>query len=76
MQVVRDDGRGDVQQGDQVGDAVDVGLERLVVLEVADVVGDERVAAAGDAERVLQPGAHPEHDLGRIEAAASIGDGT
>ncbi len=58
VQIVGDDGGGDVQKVNEMSDSVNVGLERLVVLEVTDVVGDEGVPAAGDTERVLQAGAH------------------
>ena len=57
VQVVRHDLRVDVEQPAEVLDALGEGAQRLGVLQVADVVRDERVPVLGQAERVLQLGA-------------------
>lgn len=82
MQIVRDDGRGDVEQLPPMPDALGVGLERLVVLEVADVMRDERVVVFRQAEGVFQLGAAAQHvpwefsverdGFGRVPARPSL----
>ena len=53
MQVVRDDLGRDLEQRLEVRDAVAQRRQRLVVLDVADVVARPRAIALREAERVL-----------------------
>ena len=61
VQVVRDHLGLDVEQPPEVLDALGERAQGLVVLQVPDVVGDEGVPPAGQAERVLQLGAAGQH---------------
>ena len=57
VQVVRDHLGGDVEQPPEVLDALGERPQGLEVLQVADVLRDERTVLLGQAERVLQLGA-------------------
>ena len=57
VEVVHDDLGLDGEEAPEVLDALGEGAQRLVVLEVADVVADPGARAARQAERVLQLGA-------------------
>jgi hypothetical protein len=61
VQVMGHDLRGHREQAPEVRDALGEGPEGLVVLQVADVMGDERVIVRAQAERALQLGAAAEH---------------
>ena len=64
MQVVGHHLGRDVEQPPEVGDALGERAERLGVLQVPDVVRDERMIAPAEAERALQLGAAGEHRPG------------
>ena len=68
VQVMRDQLGGDPEQPPEVPDALGERPQRLVVLQVTDVVREERPVLAAQAERVLQLGAAGQHRAG--EAAA------
>ena len=57
VKVVDDDFRTNREEPFEVHDSLAERAERLVVLEVADVMADPRAIALGDAERALQLGA-------------------
>ena len=65
MKVVRHQLRPDREQPLEVRDALDERAQRLVVAEVADVVGDPRPPAPGQAEGALQLGAAGQQRPGR-----------
>jgi hypothetical protein len=83
VQVVGDDGRGDVEQPAQVRDGLGERHERLVVLQVTEVVGDERVPGLGHAHGALQlraagqdmPWERPGEREGVRDVAAGAADG-
>src|SRR5207248_6168037 len=64
MQVVGHDPGSDVEEPGEMPDALGERGEGLVVLEVADVVGDEGVVTLGQAEGALELGAGGEHGPG------------
>ena len=61
VQVVRDHLRVDVEQPPEMLDALGERAQRLDVLQIPDVLGDERVVLLGQAERALQLRAAGEH---------------
>ena len=61
MQVVRDELRLDVEEALEMLDAIGERPQRLRVLQVADVVGHERMVTLSQAERVLQLGTAGQH---------------
>jgi len=64
VQVVGDHLRLDREQAPEVPDPLGEGAVGLVVLEVADVVGEERVGPLGQAEGVLELGPAGQHVAG------------
>ena len=76
VQVVGHDLRVDVEQPAEVLDALGERAQRLGVLQVADVVREERVAPLGQAERVLQLGAAGQDRAGEPGAGPVTGSGT
>ena len=74
MQVVGDGARRDAEEVLQAGERLLEELHRLVVLQVADVLAEDGVAALGQAEGVLQLAAEGE-DLVQFDAEVDgLGD--
>ncbi len=70
VQVVGDHLGVDAEEPAVVLDALGEGPHGLVVLEIADVVADERAVVLGQTERVLQLGPAGEHRPGQGAGAA------
>ena len=75
MQVMGDEPRLDIEEAPEMLDAVGEGPQRLGVLQIADVMRDERIIALGQAERFFSSA--PQASTGRgNRRRIRIGSGT